>query len=425
MSARAWRTPGAWALVAALLIAAGVTPALAQSDGGGDDAAGEGDQRAEAERLFRTGERAYHAGKYEMAVRAFEASYELLPAPQIAFSAAQAYRLQYFVDKQSPGLRRAVELYRIYLERLPEGGRREVAVTHLAELEPILMRLVAADAGSLTPEPVQQKPRLALLAITSPIEGAQASVGDHSGPMPFEVELEPGRYEVTVTAEGYLPATKSVAAVAGAVIPVEVELTPVPARVSVTTEDGAQVLVNGRSAAATPLARPIELAPGSYFVSVSKRGRHGWSRELELSRGQELSLDAELSTTGQRVASYVVFGVAGLSLLGAGYAGFEAIRVTSDADELRDKFDAEGLTRAELEEYQDLRDRRGLARNATFGLVTVGALAGITGFVLYWFDTPANDVDAGDGVAAGAAFEPVITPAVTSDSVGVSVQGRF
>ena len=126
------------------------------------------DEKAEAQKRFRSGEVAFKAGDYVVAAEAFEEAYALLPLPAIAFSTAQSYRLQYFIDKQPARLRRAVELYRVYVDQTPKGGRREDAVANLAEVEPLLGRLDGTATVTFTvaaePPSTDQAPLLSLEA---------------------------------------------------------------------------------------------------------------------------------------------------------------------------------------------------------------------------------------------------------------------
>ena len=51
-----------------------------------------------AERYFRAGAKAYAAQNFEAAATNFDEAYKALPLPEIAFSAAQAYRRLYRID---------------------------------------------------------------------------------------------------------------------------------------------------------------------------------------------------------------------------------------------------------------------------------------------------------------------------------------
>ena len=380
------------------------------------------DQRAEAERLFRAGEQAYHAGKYGLAAQAFEASYALLPAPQIAFSMAQAYRLQYFVDKQPAGLRRAVELFRVYLDQNPRGGRRDVAVTHLAELEPILMRLEAAATPERTPEPASRSSGKAAVMIASPVDGAHGRIAGTEGPLPLEVELAPGRYEVTVTARGHEPGTKTVDVVANRFFVVEVPLQPIPARIAVRASTDATVLVDGRVVGSTLPGSPIELSAGDYRVSVRARGRRLWRKDVELDRGEAMTLDAELRRTRQRIGAYAVLGLSGVLFTGATVTGLVAAREGDKASRFVDEFSNGSLTSGDLEQYREYRDKRSQALVATYTLIGVGVAAGIGSFLLYWYDLPEIEPVQPEKHTPS---RPQITPMIERDGVGMSVSGQF
>lgn len=417
---RTWQTPLLLVCTAWLLL--GVPGAAA------DQPVQNKEQRAEAERLFRAGEQAYHAGKYSLAAQAFEASYALLPAPQIAFSMAQAYRLQYFVDKQPAGLERAVELFRLYLEQNPRGGRRDVAVTHLAELEPILMRLEAAATPERTPAPAPRSSGKAAVMIASPVEGAHGRIADTEGALPLEVELAPGRYEVTVTARGHEPGTKTVDVVADRFFVVEVPLQPIPARLAVRASTDATVLVDGRVVGRTPPGSPIELSAGDYRVTVRARGRRLWRKDVALDRGEAMALDVDLRRTRQRIGSYAVLGLSGALFAGATITGLVAASENGEARKLERQYQREGLTRSDLERYEEYRDRRYQAALATYTLIGLGVAASVGGALLYWYDLPgigSARAEKPPGSQDGPPIRPQITPTIERDGVGLSISGQF
>jgi tetratricopeptide (TPR) repeat protein len=106
------------------------------------------DKRAEAERYFKAGAKAYAAQSFAAAAADFDEAYKALPMPEIAFSAAQAYRRLYRVDPKPEYVRRAVELYRVYLEKVKTGGRVGDAADSLGELEREMDRLkIKVGAG--------------------------------------------------------------------------------------------------------------------------------------------------------------------------------------------------------------------------------------------------------------------------------------
>jgi tetratricopeptide (TPR) repeat protein len=402
--------------VCAILAGAGASVAHADEPSARD--------RREARRLFRAGEQAYHAAKYALAADAFEAAYAILPAPQIAFSTAQAHRLQYFVDKDSKRLARAAELFREYLERTPEGAQRDIAVTHLSEIEPMLQRLdEAANRFTVKPGDSGRAPaRPAEVMLTSPVPGAQGSIAGTSGALPLKVEVEPGRYQATVTAEGYAPGTKTVDVVAGRFFVVEVPLRSIPARVSVKTSSGATVLIDGRAAADTPLRVPVELTAGNYALSVRKRGHRLWSRDIEVERGQTMAVDVDLRRTRQRMLSYGVFALGGVVLGGGVLLNLRAASEGNEASKLEELYQSGGFTREQLAAYERHRDERNRSVLAAYTLYGTALVAGAGGFLLYWLDLP--DVTRVRREKSGRE-RPQITPLLGSDGMGVSVSGQF
>lgn len=385
------------------------------------------DEKEEAERFFRAGEAAFNAGQYVVAADAFENAYKLFAAPAIAFTAAQAYRLQYFIDKQPANLKRAVELYRIYIGQVDKGGRRDDATKNLAEIEPILLRM-EAEGKQIAAPVVRTSTRL---MVSTQVKGARATIGDQEGEAPLLKEVAAGAHKVSVSAKGYFPAEQEATAVDGELIVVELELRPMPALVNVKTSGGARISVDGRPMGTAPLSRPLELSAGKHFVTISSRGNVGWSQEINVERGEEITLDADLRRTGQRKASYWVLGASALSFIGSGVAGLFALSANSKASDLDDKRTTEGITPAELIEYNDFVSMRDTRVNWTIGLAVVGGVTATAGLLMYFFDNPraeAPPMDFGSTSPVEDSAIPTISvaPIVTNGGgAGVSLGGSF
>lgn len=370
------------------------------------------DKKSEAKKFFRAGEQAFNAGQYPMAAQAFEEAYQRFPSPAIAFSAAQAYRLQYFVDKVPANLKRSVELYRKYLEEVKAGGRRADAAASLAELEPILQRL----EGENTIEAVARKAVTKLLVSTD-TKGAVvhfAKEGPKSAPLAREVS--PGKYKIRVTAKGHFPYEDTVEVFEGQFRLVEVNLKAKPATIEVAkAHDGTQVVIDGRVVGELPLEAPLNLKAGKHRVVLMDRGHRSVTRDIEVGRGESMSIDAELKTTWQRKISYGVLGVGAASLAGALVYWPLAVHEQNKAIELRDKKDTVGLTLDESAEYESRRDKRNEYRDVAFALGGFGLAVGAAGALLYYLDSPEMEERSA----------PVVAPTVGPDSVGVGLSGRF
>lgn len=377
------------------------------------------DKKEEAKKLFRAGERAFDAGSYDTAAEAFERAYEVLPLPAIAFSAAQAYRLGYFKERDAAKLKRAVQLYRTYIEKQKQGKRVKDAVANLAELEPLLAR---AESGGQVGE--LDRAQRTSVVLSSPVSEATGSVdGGEPKKLPFDLEVEPGRHRVVIEAPGYRRFDKQVDLVEGQMRAVEGDLEPLPVKLAVTARPGAVVRVDGRRVGEAPLGQPLPVEAGTHFVAVTLRGHHPWVQQVVGGRGETVKLKADLPMTRQRKISFGFVIGAGALLVGATATGLVALGAGSEAKDLEDQRQAQGLTPAELADYRDARDRRDAARAATLGLGGLGLAVGAVGAILYYFDnTPPGEPPSRSGKAAAGA---AVVPLVGGGAAGLALHRRF
>lgn len=398
-------------IAAALLVLTPAAPASAEEPSAGG--------RAEAEQFFRAGERAFKNNSFVAAAEMFERAYATLPLPAIAFSAAQAYRLQYALDADPSKLKRAVKLYEAYVSQDPKGKRVGDAAKILAELRPRLEEI--EKKGKVDEMPAKSDATTIMVTTTTDVAGAALAV-DGGAPEALHVmrAIAPGRHKVVVTAPGYFPAERSKEVLKGVPNVVEIELKSRPAVVSVRADDGAQVSVNGRPAGVTPLVRPIELPPGKHLVTITRRGHRPWSREIRVKRGQSVQLDPAFDRTGQRTLAYGVLGISGALLVGAGVTFGMSIAAASDANDLNEKRNEQGLTAPEFADYEDAVDRRDARRGTTWILLGTSAAVATAGFLLYFMDNPRAEVDTsspGSGLSVSAS--------AGGDSLGLALGGRF
>ncbi len=338
---------------------------------------------SQAQQLFEAGSLAYDRARYDAAAQAFEAAYTALPRPEIAFSLAQSQRRQFFVDGQRWRLRRASELYRLYLERVPEGARRADAVEQLQQIQPLLIQSPAEEEGRTRPSSAAATQ----LMVYSSAQGAKASVdGGAFTSLPAIVTTTPGVHEVVVRAPGFQPVTAATTAVTEQLIPVPVTLEPLPAYLDVRSNRPARVLIDLREVATTPLRGPIELPAGAHRVSVRARGRVSLTRTLRFERDQTRSVSVELAPTRRRQAAWALFGTgAGLALAGAGTLGF-ALGAQRRARRIDDRRQEANIDLESAEQFNaDIRQRDQL-RGATIGLWSTAAVAGVVGLILVLTD---------------------------------------
>lgn len=373
------------------------------------------EDKKRAEKHYKLGAKAYAAQNFEAAATNFDEAYKNYSKPEIAFSAAQAYRRLHQVDPKPQYVKRAVELYEIYLGAVKTGGRVGDAADNLLDMKRELAKLEAAGitATSVTVAPPRTRLGINVTVLDQAVEsGALREIGDATGEStlpdiaatidgkPVEpyalVEVDARDHAISVSADGYFPVEKKAVAIENQSTYIDVELRPRPARVTLKTEDDARVTVDGRHVATTPAAA-LELPAGTHFVSVLRRGREPWAREVNVTRGQELVLAAPLAKTGRRKAVPWVLGGAGLLTAGAVTTGLFARSRDNEANELRDQITMMGNQAPgvadELERTISARDRL-VTWTWVLGVAAV-ATGGVGGF-LFFFDRPD-----GDGASVG------------------------
>ena len=342
--------------------------------------------------------------------------------PEIAFSAAQAYRRLYRVDPKPEYIRRAVELYRIYLDQVKTGGRVGDAADSLGELERELER---ANIKLSVAVPVVEHTRL---GVSVTIAGQDADtalheIGDATGEVtkgleatldgkpiePFAlVDVDAREHVLAITADGYLPAEKKAVAIAGQSQLIELELRAKPATIAVTTESGAHISIDGRLA----LEAKTEVTAGKHLLTITHRGREPFGKELVVQRGETLALSAPLRETPRRKAvPYVLFG-AGALAAGAITTSIVALVRDSHAQGLHDSLALGNQPASVADDYDRTVNSRDHFVTATWILGGAAVAAGATGALLYLFDEP-------------SAESIRITPTVTTSGGGAVLSGHF
>ncbi|MGE0872875.1 MAG: hypothetical protein AB7P03_30245 [Kofleriaceae bacterium] len=388
---------------------------------------GHAEDRKLAERYFRAGAKAYAAQNFGAAATNFDEAFRAAPLPEIAFSAAQAYRRLYRIDPKPSHVQRAVELYRAYLDQVKTGGRVGDAADNLAEMEAELRRLKASGVAVSGIVDVTRT-RLGVSVTLADQQSAEASamreIGDATGELtrglsasidgtqvqPFAlVDVDAKEHVISVTADGYFPVEKKAVAVEGQSSFIDVELKPRPASVKVSTEDGARIAVDGRAVATAPSA-PLELGVGKHLITIVRRGREPFGRELVVARGEAVTVSAPLMKTARRRAVPWVLAGAGALAVGAVTTGILAGVHDSRAEDLLDQIDAGNAAPSVGDRYDREVDRRDQFVTGTWILGGAAVATAAVGVLLFAFDMPSAEN---------------IQIAPTTSGGGVTVSGTF
>ncbi len=376
---------------------AGVRAASAAEKDGADEA-----REQQARQYFEVGKQAAQKGQYNVAIVAFEEAYRLAPRTSVVFALAYSYRQQWVIDRAPAKLKRAVGLFREYLD-LPGNDKKAKAVEYLGELEPELAHIEAEQArAGKGPVVEAQLAHRTTLIVSTRVDGATIAFdGGAAADAPAVVVTTAGKHHVLVRAGGYRSEERDVIAIEDQTVSVDVPLAELPAQLSVSSDEDAHVAIDGRVLGRAGQA--LELPPGRHRVTVARRGRYAWERDLVLPRGGQLHVDAPLETTTQRrLALWFAGGAAGL-LVAGGVSASVALSAQSDARAAGDRLDAgESLTPAQRDDYNAALDRRDGWRTGSLVLFGGALAAAATSAVLYFVDTPRVEER-----HTGASFAPV------------------
>jgi hypothetical protein len=377
-----------------------------------------------AEKYFRAGEKAYQAQSFQAAAQNFEQAYKALPIPEIAFSAAQAYRRLYRLDAKVDFCARAVELYKVYLGKVKSGGRVADAADALSEMEHELDKLIKAGA-KVSPQLAAEHTQLGIsVQLGDAGHGGMHEIeegGAHATPeivvtldgKPVEPyapnNVVPGDHKIHVEAPGYVPVDRTETSIQGTSNMIEVVLAPKPARIAVSTEDAARINVDGRPAGTTPRAA-LEVQAGKHLVTILHRGREPFARELVLTNGQQVALDAPLEKTWRRRMVPPLLVVSGLLAVGSVTATAFAVHYNASANREQK---AIGLGNAPYQTYVDFTNDKS-DRDMTRAMAWAGGAASVgiaaMAVALWYFDEPSAER---------------ITPMVGPGAAGAMVSGHF
>ncbi len=382
------------------------------------------DDRAKAEQYFRAGEQAFRHQSFAAAAESFELAYKEMEIPEIAFSAAQAYRRQYFIEPKPQYCKRAVELYRVYLGKVKSGGRVGDASDGLAEMQRELDRLggggqTAAPRADATRVIInvtvgEQKTTMTELSMLPASDAIRATATLDGKPVELytQIDVTPGEHTVAIAADGYIPVTETHKVAPGETDPIEVRLVEKPARLTFSTESDAQIAIDGRVLGTTPLATQ-DVASGSHVLVAMRRGRETVSRSLELARGEVKTVTIAMRPTARRRAVPWLVGAGGVLALGSGASALIAVLADNKMSDIEHDRETVGITQKQLADYRSDTDRRDTFRDTAWVLGSAAVVAGATAVVLYYFDAPA------------APPERMVVPVASPTSAGVAVVGRF
>jgi hypothetical protein len=324
-------------------------------------------------------------------------------------------------------LRSAIGHYHEYLNEVPQGGRRDDAVSALGDLEPELARMTPGpttvttpDGGTMVVTPAgpaaapPPKPKT-VIAYRSDTPGAMVSI-DGAPPTAEMQALDnpsPGPHRVHISAEGYVDFDTTIQPIPDQLLAQEKDLTEKMGLLFVSTDGGADITVDGRLLGTTPLAQPLEVAAGAHYVVVTKNGKRAASREVTLVHGKRTDIIVPLDTSGQRVAADALLIGGGVVVLAAGAFTAVSLIEQSRAQKVLDEKSTGNIQSGDIATYNDAVSLRDTWRTAALATYGAGAALLATGLVLFFFDKPSASSAAPEGGGGATPKGPTPAPAPT------------
>jgi PEGA domain len=205
---------------------------------------------------------------------------------------------------------------------------------------------------SLSPVRIVGHLHVASLAVGQVVVRNAAGESVGQGALPFDVDVAPGNYEVSVRAPGYLPWTGLASVEAEKNAEIATALQPVPALtgdITVTSNiPGALVELNGEPAGFSPTVLS-NVRTGTHALHVHAPSKLDWSGELEVAPEERSWLTVSLQdppTVHHSPGTWVVAGLGGAALVTGGvlallaqqaHSDFEGARAGSDRTVLRER----------------------------------------------------------------------------------------
>jgi hypothetical protein len=170
-------------------------------------------------------------------------------------------------------------------------------------------------------------------------------------------------------------------------------------------------------------------------VAVTLNGREAFSTRINLKHGEKKRIEADLPSTGQRTASWILIGTGTGAVIAGGVLGFLALQKEEQAKDIASASKEDGnQPQSDLARYDDLKQRRDDLRLAAIISASGGIAIGSLGLMLRIFDEPRAPLPPSEESVPGgnkpkqeapASMEISAAPFVAPGAAGAFIGGRF
>lgn len=277
-------------------------------------------QRASA--FYREGEALFRKELYAAAIENFKKAHDIIPHPVNLYNIARAYEKLGDADNCLTGYEAYLDLF-----RRNNSGKDPSDIVDVR--------------ASIAKCQLLRRPEV---TINSDPAGAKIYLDDKTklvGQTPFTVQLDPGKYRLFLSLDGYVPFEEDVEVRPGQPLTLRFKLEKFQRVGQVRVKSnvrGASVFVDGRNIGLTPYTDMITLDEGPHQIAVSKDEYLPFNREVkvEVNQSQEVVAeiflrDAPATWKGYVGWTSIILGV-GMGV-GGYFAGEEANKYFSGTDD--------------------------------------------------------------------------------------------
>lgn len=227
--------------------------------------------KAESERRNRRATALYEQGRYEEALKLYQAAYDLHPEPRYLFNIGLAREKVFDYEGCAVAFRRFLRDASDVAEDVRQKAEERAAACR--ERAQIPVRFTSAPTNA------------AIFIIEGGAEGGKKV---RKGRTPQELQLGPGTYEVLMELAGYMPHRETITVEPGERPQVDFVLDKLSKLRIEVDPAGAKVKIDDLDWEAAPATR--EVTPGVHLVQVVKDGYQPETREVRVEPGAEVSL---------------------------------------------------------------------------------------------------------------------------------------
>jgi hypothetical protein len=266
------------------------------------------DATARAQQLKKQGDAAMDSLRYDEALSAYKAAYDLSHDPAILYNVGQVRRARGEYPE-------ALDSFEAFDQQAPPELKARV---------PTLPQLIAEVRG-----------KVATVTITTNVAGARVLVRERIvGTTPLEkpIRVGAGKALVEIDAAGHLPYRKELDLAGGSATVLDAKLESSEARgvLVVHANAGASVLVDGKLAGNAPVE--LTVAPGSHEVLVRREGFEDNASSAVIRSGERRELDVTLAARSSIVQKWWFWTGVGVVVAGGVVATVLAVMLPRGPD---------------------------------------------------------------------------------------------